>query len=80
METEALTALAVTLTWGASAAEPAEAWPRPNRPRNRVSPSGGSEVSPAELQVFGAELTKTLRMRRTTIEKAAVRLSVSRPR
>ena len=77
VETEALTALAVTLTWGASAAEPAEAWPGPNRPRTRVSPSGGSEVSPAELQVFGAELTKTLRMRRTTIEKAAVRLSVS---
>src|SRR5690242_7544632 len=77
VETEALAALAVVLTWGVSAAEPTEAWPGPNRPRTRVSPPGGSEVGPAELQVFGAELTKTLRMRRTTIEKAAVRLSVS---
>ncbi|HEY1000490.1 MAG TPA: hypothetical protein VGD83_12680 [Streptosporangiaceae bacterium] len=72
VETEALAALAVTLTWGTSPAEPAEAWPG-----HRASPSGGSEVGPAELQVFGAELTKTLRMRHTTIEKAAVRLSVS---
>jgi hypothetical protein len=58
VETEALTALAVVLTWGASAAEPVEAWPGPNRPRTRVSPPGGSEVSPAELRLFGAELPR----------------------
>ena len=76
VEAEALTALAVALTWGTSPAEPAGARPGPNRPRNACA-VGGSEVSPAELRVFGAELTKTLRMRRKTIEKAAARLSVS---
>src|SRR5439155_18332923 len=77
VEAEALTALAMALTWGFSPGEPAEARPGPNRSRTQISPSGVSEVSPAELRVFGAELTKTLRMRRKTIEKAAARLSVS---
>jgi len=77
VEAEALTALAMTLTWGTSPGEAAGAWPGPSRPQAHVSPSGGSEVSPAELRVFGAELTKTLSMRRKTIEKAAARLSVS---
>src|SRR6266702_4673667 len=74
---EALTALAMALTWGTSPAEAAGARAGPNWPQAHVSPSGGSEVSPAELRVFGAELTKTLRMRRKTIDKAAARLSVS---
>jgi hypothetical protein len=77
VEAEALTALAMALTWGTSPGETAAAWPGPNWPQAHVSPSGGSEVSPAELRVFGAELTKTLRMRRKTIEKAAATLSVS---
>jgi transcriptional regulator with XRE-family HTH domain len=77
VEAEALTALALALTWGTSPADPAGARPGPNRPRARVSPSGGSEVSAAELRVFGAELSKTLRMRRKTAEQAAARLSVS---
>lgn len=77
VEAEALTALAMALTWGTSPAEAAGAWPGPNWPQAHVSPSGGSEVGPAELRVFGAEFTKTLRMRRKTIEKAAARLSVS---
>ena len=38
--------------------------------------SGVSAVSPAELKVFGAELTKTLRMRRKTIEQTAARLAI----
>ena len=76
VEAEALTALAMALTWGTSPAEAAGAWPGQNWPQAHVPPSGGSEVGPAELRVFGAEFTKTLRMRRKTIEKAA-RLSVS---
>jgi hypothetical protein len=44
----------------------------------REPPSGVSAVSPAELQVFGAELTRMLRMRRKTIEQAAAKLAVPR--
>jgi hypothetical protein len=77
VEAEALTALAMALTWGTSPAEATGARPGPNWLQAHVPPSGGSEVGPAELRVFGAELTKTLRMRRKTIEKAAARLSVS---
>ena len=33
-------------------------------------------ISPAELQVFGAEFTQTLRMRRKSIDLAAARLGV----
>jgi hypothetical protein len=39
-------------------------------------PSGLSAVSPAELQAFGAELTKTLGLRRKTLEQAATKLAV----
>ena len=77
VEAEALTALAMALTWGTSPTEATRARPGPNWPQAYVSPSGGSEVGPAELRVFGAELTKTLHMRGKTIEKAAARLSVS---
>ena len=76
VEAEALTALAMALTWGTSSGVPAEAGPGPNWLRTRGSQSDVSEVSPAELGVFGAELTKTLAMRRRTIEQAAARLSV----
>jgi hypothetical protein len=76
VEAEALTALAMALTWGTSPGEAAAARPGPNWPQAHVSPSGGSEVSPAELRVFGAELTQTLRMRRKTVEQAAARLAV----
>ena len=76
VETEALTALAVTLTRGASPGELAEARPGPNQPRTRGSRSGATAVSPAELRVFGTELTRTLRMRRKTIEQAAAKLAV----
>ena len=67
MESEALTALAVALTTGASSGEPGEA---------REPQSDVSAISPAELQVFGAELTQTLRMRRQSIDQAAARLGV----
>src|SRR5580692_10571040 len=67
---------ALRLTWGTSSGAPAEAGPGPNWLRTRGSQSDVSEVTPAELGVFGAELTKTLAMRRRTIEQAAARLSV----
>ena len=46
------------------------------REQAREPPSGVSAVSPAELRVFGAELTQTLRMRGKTIEQAAAKLAV----
>ena len=67
VEAEALTALAMALTTGASSGETAEA-PEPQ--------PDASAISPAELQVFGAELTQTLRMRRKSIEQAAAKLAV----
>jgi hypothetical protein len=67
VESEALTALAVALTTGASAAEMAVV---------RVPQSDGSATSPEELRVFGAELTQTLIMRRKTIEEAATKLAL----
>src|SRR5215472_10032244 len=73
VESEALTALAVALTRGVNAGEhtgpAAEAIAREPR-------SGASAISPAELGVFGAELTRTLRMRRRTVEQAAAKLAV----
>jgi hypothetical protein len=65
VESEALTALAMALTTGATSAEPAG-------PRE----SGASVVSPEELRVFGTELTQTLTMRGKTIEEAATELAV----
>ena len=67
VESDALTALAVTLTTGVSLGGPAEA--REARP-------GESAISPEELRVFGADLFQTLLMRRKTIEQAAARLAV----
>jgi hypothetical protein len=67
VESEALTALAVALTAGASSGEPAE---------DREPQPDDSAISPAELQVFGTELTQTLRMRRKSIDQAADKLGV----
>jgi hypothetical protein len=76
VESEALAALAVALTRGASSAEFAEAPAGLTEPQAREPQPGVSAVSPAELRVFGAELTKTLRMRRRTVEQAAAKLAV----
>jgi hypothetical protein len=76
VEAEALTALAVALTTGASAGGPAGAVPGPDEPGPRGPQSGASPISPAELQVFGVELTQTLRMRGKTIEQVAARLAI----
>src|SRR6266568_8106112 len=71
VESEALTALASVLTRGASFAEPAGTTvvPRTRGPRTGA-------VSHAELQVFGAALTRTLRQRRRSVEQAAAELDV----
>jgi len=76
VESEALTALAVVLTTGASSGELAEAPGGPSGSRTREPQPGASAISPAELRVFGAELTQTLRTRRKTIEQAAAKLAV----
>ena len=73
VESEALTALAVALTRGVNAGEDADAAAKATAREPR---SGVSANSPAELQVFGAELTRTLRTRRRTIEQAAAKLAV----
>jgi hypothetical protein len=74
VESEALTALAVALTRGASAVYVPQAGL--GGPQIGESESDAAAVSPAELQVFGAELTGTLRMRRRTVEQAAAKLAV----
>jgi hypothetical protein len=74
VESEALTALAVVLTRGAQSSE-ATAPAGPGEPRPGDSQPGAA-ASPAELQVFGTELTRTLRTRRKTVEQAAAKLGV----
>ncbi len=69
VEAEALTALAFALTTGAGPAE--RTGPRAGEHR-----PGSSAVSRAELRVFAAELSRTLRMRQTTVEQAAADLAV----
>jgi hypothetical protein len=76
VESEALTALAVALTRGAGSSAFAEPPAGPTGARTREPQSDFAAVSPAESRVFGAELTKTLRMRRRSIEQAAAKLSV----
>jgi hypothetical protein len=76
VESEALTALAVALTSGVSSGQLARTTAGPDGPRTRGPRSGAAAASPAELQVFGVELTKTLRTRRRTIEQAAAKLAV----
>src|SRR5438552_10456142 len=57
VEADALTALAMALTWGTSPGETAAARPGANWPQAYVSPSsGGFEVRPWLLRVFGVEL------------------------
>jgi hypothetical protein len=68
VESEALTALAVALTTG-----PGELT------KAREAQSDVSVLSPAELRVFGAELTQTLRMRRKSIDQAAANLGLPSP-
>ena len=82
VEAEALRALAVALTAGARPGE--SAWSGesagsgagPDQPRTREPQSEISVISPAELQVFGAELTKTLLTRGRTVEQVAAKLAV----
>jgi hypothetical protein len=74
VESEALTALAFALTAGAG--ELAGGTAERIEPRAREHRSGTSPVSRAELRVFAAELTRTLRMRQTTVEQAAAELAV----
>jgi hypothetical protein len=76
VESEALTALAVALTTGASSAEPAGAAAERFKPRTRAGQPDASSVSQAELRVFSAELTRTLHMRQTTVEEAAAELAI----
>src|SRR5690348_12906615 len=64
VESEALTALAIALTVAASP-EPGGATVEQLKPQDRERRSGPSAVSRAELRVFGAELTRTLRKRQT---------------
>jgi hypothetical protein len=76
VESEALTALAFALTAGVGLGDltggPAErTGPRAGEHRASTAP-----VSRAELRVFAAELTRTLRMRQTTVEQAAADLAV----
>ena len=65
VESRALTALAVALTTGASAAGLSEA-----------REPGSAAISPEELRVFGADLNQTLLMRGKAIEEAAADLAV----
>ena len=76
VESEALTALAVALTTGARPGEPPDGRAGPDESRTRDAGLDATAIGTAELQVFGAELTRTLRTRRKTIEQAAARLAV----
>jgi hypothetical protein len=76
VESDALAALAVALTRGVSTVPGTQAVAGPAGSRTGESHPTAGPVSPAELQVFGAEFTRTLRMRRRTIEQAAARLAV----
>ena len=76
VESEALTALAAALTTGAGHGGPAGATVERIKPRARERRMSASPVNRAELRVFGAELTRTLRMRHTTVEQAAAELAV----
>ncbi|HEU5390628.1 MAG TPA: hypothetical protein VFV73_32475 [Streptosporangiaceae bacterium] len=76
VESEALTALAIALTVGAGSRAPASVPAEPVASPGRKNQPGSPSVSRAELRVFGAELTRTLRMRHTTVERAAAELAV----
>lgn len=76
VESDALTALAIALTAGAGPREPASVPAEPVTSQARENRPGSSSISRAELRVFGVELTRTLRMRHTTVERAAAELAV----
>ena len=76
VESEALAALAMALTRLPGGDPLPEAPVVPGEPQTREPQSGASAVGPAELRLFGAELTKTLRTRRKTIEQTAAALDV----
>ncbi len=78
VESEALAALAVALTRLPGSDPLPQAPTVPGEAQTREPQSSASAVSPAELQLFGAELTKTLRTRRKTIEQTATALDVPR--
>jgi hypothetical protein len=76
VESEALAALAMALT-GVTGGNQLPGPPvRPGPAQDREPASGVSAVSPAELRVFGSELTNTLRTRKKTIEQAATELAI----
>ena len=77
VESEALTALAVALTAGAGPAGDPVAAEERIKPGGREPQPGMPAVSHDELRLFGDELTKTLRMRQTTVEQAAEDLGIS---
>lgn len=76
VESEALAALAMALTRITAWNQLPEAPVPPGAAQTREAQSGVSVVSPAELRVFGTELTNTLRTRGKTIEQAATALAV----
>ena len=76
VESEALTALAIALTVAPGPGEPAGATVEHIRPPDRERRSGPAAVSHAELRVFGADFTRTLRIRQTTVEQTAAELAV----
>ena len=79
VESEALAALAMALT-RVTDYDQLPAGPLvPGAAQAREPRSAVAAVSPAELQVFGAEFTKTLRTRRKTIEQTASALDVPAP-
>jgi hypothetical protein len=77
VESEALAALAMALTRVTGWDQPRDASVMPGDEQTREPQSGFFAVSPAELQVFGAEFTKTLRTRRQTIEQTAAALGLA---
>jgi hypothetical protein len=76
VESEALAALAVALTRGASSGQLPAAPGGAEKAQTGEPRPGASVISKAELQVFGDELTKTLRTRHKTIEQVASKLAV----
>jgi len=76
VESEALNTLAAALTAGPVPREPAGATTARIDSRTRERQPDSPSVSRADLRVFGAELTRTLRMRRTTVERAAAEIAV----
>ena len=77
VEAAALNALAVRLTSPSGLTSISVTPAVPDGSGASRPPSDGPAVSPAEMQVFGAELAKTLRQRGRTIPEAAETLSFS---